>query len=160
MVGEEVCDSAVRYFLKYGQFSQAALFISMKEQMIPEGHSPVSIAVICPACSKKALLRGAVRDSYKRSFRSVNGMISCTACGFIREDITMNCTDFWYQVPVGDRVLYAIGKENLVEIKEYFKSGRRWDDDPGLDFPKAFYLHRQELVEKVERLLAAEGSGE
>lgn len=153
LVGEEVCDSAVKYV---GSRNGCPFYVLMKELIIPEGHSPVSVDVICPTCSKKAYLRGSVVQLYKRSYRSVKGVVSCAHCGLIREGITMNCTDFWYQVPVGDRVLYAVDRENLIGIKAYFKSRMRWDDDPDLDFPKEFYLCRDELVEKVERLLAKE----
>lgn len=114
----------------------------------------IDVDIICPACSRKALLSASYEfTGYMFRPKKIIGKASCIHCGYSHPKLTVVNADFYYQFPVGDRMFYARNKENLRELLSFFKEGKKWDDELCFDFPTTFYVHRDEIVKKIESLL-------
>ncbi|WPV63757.1 hypothetical protein [Chitinophaga sp. LS1] len=114
----------------------------------------IDVDIICPACSRKALLSASCEiTGYMFRPKKIIGKASCIHCGYSHPKLTVVNADFYYQFPVGDRMFYARNKKNLRELLGFFKEGKKWDDELCFDFPATFYVHRDEIVKKIESLL-------
>lgn len=87
------------------------------------------------------------------SAKKFAGKASCIHCGYKHPKLTVVNEDLYYKFPVADRMFYARNKENLIWLRDFFKNHYRSDDESDLDFPKTFYVHRDEIVKKIESLL-------
>lgn len=114
----------------------------------------INIDIICPACSRKALLTidSKVPDGMFSAKRFA-GKASCIHCGFKHPKLTVVNEDLYYKFPVADRMFYARNKENLIWLRDFFKNRSQGDNEPYLDFPKTFYMHRDEIVKKIDSFL-------
>ena len=128
---------------KNGQPHQLPIFIVMNVIAI-------NVDIICPACSRKALLSADCEiTGYMFRPKKITGKASCIHCGYSHPKLTVVNADFYYQFPVGDRMFYA----NLIALRDFFKEHQNGDDESCMDFPKTFYVHRDDIVRKIESLL-------
>ncbi len=119
---------------------------------------PAQVEIICPKCEKKAIFHSVLIGGYKLRPDN-NGRITCTFCG-ANSNHVFSRKDYYYQIPIGNRTLFAENYEKLLFLRNYFnyklqeKKGR-WD--PDLDFPGMFYKKRKEIVEKIDQLIKKKG---
>jgi hypothetical protein len=86
---------------------------------------------------------------------SSKGRAVCLNCGLDRSiDFTNDL--YYFQIPIAGRYLYARTLENLEILKDYFKEGKRLNDDPDSDFPSVFYENRLDLVQQIEERIGKE----
>jgi hypothetical protein len=53
--------------------------------------------------------------------------------------------------------LFARNRDSLIRLRDYFKEGyKNSGADPELDFPKSFYLKREEIVKKINSIVEKE----
>ena len=110
------------------------------------------VIIKCPKCSRKAIFKSPW-TGYKLH-PEITGSAFCFSCGYTgRRDLSGK--DYYYQIPIGNRVLYAWTLENLIAIKNYFEEGMK-NDEPSLDFPKLFYKRREEIIRKINLILKSE----
>jgi hypothetical protein len=85
------------------------------------------------------------------------GKIACTHCGLNGPHV-FSSKDYYYQIPVGNRTLYAGSFEYLIFLRNYFKENYRYvsGKEPTLDFPRLFYVRRDEIVKKIDGILKRE----
>lgn len=85
------------------------------------------------------------------------GLISCTHCGLNRKHNFTN-QDYYYQIDVGERKLFAQNRDNLVFLRDFFQDGYKTkaNEDPELDFPREFYQNKDVIVKRINRLLEIE----
>lgn len=115
---------------------------------------PIDVDIICPVCSHRALLAADCEmTGYMFKPGKITGKAACEHCGYSHRKLTVVNADLYYQFPVGDRMFYARNKGNLRELLEFFKDRKKWDEEGCWDFPKTFYVHRDEIVKKIEGLL-------
>ena len=112
------------------------------------------VIVKCQKCKEKALFKSSWVVNYVRS-PSEDGYITCTHCGYNGKH-KLSSENYFYQIPIGNRTLYARNINNLVTIKDFFEQGMKTDGDPNLDFPKEFYLRKDEIIEKINALVKEE----
>ena len=113
----------------------------------------MTIDVICPNCANKALFNSEYEGDYVKS-PSKNGKVTCKSCGFNVPFIFSN-KYYFYQIPVGNKILYARTLEDLIVLRNYFQKNfiNAEARDPELDFPKIFYIRRKEIVKKINVVL-------
>lgn len=116
----------------------------------------VAVDIICPKCSNKAQFHSELVGSYKL-YPDVGGKVSCTHCGFSGHHIFSN-KDYFYQIEIGGRKLFAQNRENLIAIRDFFQDGYNFKEkgNPELDFPKEFYLNKEKIVKQIGLLLERE----
>ena len=116
----------------------------------------ISVDIICPNCSKRALFQAEAIGAYKL-YPNTQGLISCTHCGLNREH-NFTSQDYYYQIDVGKRKLFAQNRDNLVSLRDFFQDGNKTkpNTDPNLDFPKAFYQNKEVIVKRINQLLENE----
>jgi hypothetical protein len=116
----------------------------------------VTVDIVCPKCSKKALFHSEYVGTYKL-YPKKEGKITCVNCGLNGLHIFSN-KDYYYQIPVGNRILYAGTKDYLIFLKNFFREEykHKTGGDSELDFPRIFYLKREEIVKKINSLLEKE----
>jgi hypothetical protein len=113
------------------------------------------IDIICPSCQKKAAFYGNGTESYNTIVRpNREGKAICVHCSYNASIIFTN-KDYFYQIPVGNRLLYARTKENLILLRDFFKEKRKFSGDPDMDFPKLFYRNSAEIIRQINLLLIA-----
>jgi hypothetical protein len=116
----------------------------------------VDIEIKCPVCKKKASFfanEKVVRNTVV--VPSLQGTVICFHCG-ANKNFTFSNNDYYYQVRVEKRILFARTLEHLLFLKTYFEEKKRTDDF-SLDFPKTFYKSREEIVEKINMIIKKEG---
>lgn len=117
----------------------------------------VTIDINCPRCRKKAIFHSTLVGTYKL-YPETKGRITCGFCGLNVEHDFDN-TDYYYQLTIGNRTLFARDKENLISIRNFFEQGYKDKTnkiDPELDFPKEFYSRKEEIVKKIDLLIEKE----
>jgi hypothetical protein len=112
-----------------------------------------SVDIICPRCFSKAKFYSELVGTYKM-YPNKNGNVVCRHCGFAGQHVFSN-KDYYYQVEVGKRTLYARNLENLISLRDYFQEGYKSKPkgDPEHDFPQEFYVNREEIVKKINSVL-------
>lgn len=128
----------------------------------PRKVESVTIDITCPNCGKKAAFHAElVPRKYHPIFttRNDDGYMTCTHCGSNKKHhFTLN--DYYYQIEVGDRILYARTLDNLKALQEYFRlhyTNRSYKTfEPGEDFPAEFYLRKDEIVRKIDQRIEKE----
>jgi hypothetical protein len=117
----------------------------------------VTVDIICPKCSGKAQFHSELIGSYKL-YPNSNGKLTCTHCGFNANHIFSN-RDYSYQIEVRGRKLFARDRDNLIKLRDFFEHGYNHKEkgDPELDFPKEFYLNKEEIVKQINNFLEREG---
>lgn len=117
----------------------------------------VLVDIICPKCSDKARFHVKLVGSFKL-YPDVNGKVSCINCGFSGNHIFSN-KDYFYQIEIGGRKLFAQNKENLITLRDFFQDGYNFKEkgNPEFDFPKDFYLNKEKIVKQIDLLLEEEG---
>lgn len=111
------------------------------------------IDIICPKCAKKALFQSVWVGNYVL-FPDRAGRASCLHCGYNKEHIFSN-KDYFYQIEVGNRKLYARSIEDLKILQAYFRE-KKGNTEPSRDFPKLFYLRREEIIAKIDVIIEKE----
>ena len=111
------------------------------------------VIVKCPKCQKKALFKSTWIGSYVLRPAS-EGYVSCTYCGHSGKYI-FSKESYYYQIPIGDRILYARTINNLIAIKRFFENDMK-TEELYLDFPKEFYVHKKLIIQKIAALLQQE----
>jgi len=116
----------------------------------------VDVEIICPKCAEKAFFHSVPVGSYKL-YPDKIGKVTCTHCGF-NSNHTFSNKDYFYKVQVGDRTLYAQTLDKLISLRDYFKNhGKNKEhNSPETDFPKIFYTKKEEIVKKINVILAKE----
>ena len=116
----------------------------------------ILVDIICPSCSKKACFKAEAVGTYKL-YPNKHGLISCTHCGLYREHNFSN-QDYYYQIDVGKRKLFAQNRDNLLQIRDFFQDEYKTkaNEDTNLDFPKEFYQNKDIIVKRINRLLEDE----
>ena len=62
---------------------------------------------------------------------------------------------YYFQIPVGNRYLYARNRENLLVLRKYFDENLT-TDDPNMDFPREFYINKVALIKSIDKRLKKE----
>ena len=112
------------------------------------------ITIKCPKCSQKALFRSVWNDDLYVLRPEIKGKVICSSCGYTGSKEFSN-EDYYYQIPIKDRALYARTLENLIAIRDYFQDSKKIKE-PELDFPKSFYKYKDEIVKKINHILKDE----
>lgn len=113
----------------------------------------VQVEVVCPKCTRKAIFHSILIGRYVMH-PDINGRVTCAYCGF-NGIHTFSKKDYYYQIEIGDRTLFARTFEQLMFYRNYFnyKLQEKPRHDPNSDFPKIFYKKRKEIVEKIDQFL-------
>lgn len=113
----------------------------------------VTVDIICPKCSNKAQFHSDLVGRHKLH-PDVNGKVICINCGFSGSHVFSN-KDYFYQIEIGGRKLFAQNKENLITVRDFFQDGFNCKEkgNPELDFPKEFYLNKEKIVKQIDLLL-------
>jgi hypothetical protein len=110
----------------------------------------IIVDIICPKCKEKAIFHSTYVGTYKM-YPDKDGKVSCTHCGF-NSSYHLTNKDYFYQIPIGKRILYAMNKEKLISLKIYFENNCKMNE-PDLDFPKEFYLRKNEIIQKINLII-------
>lgn len=113
----------------------------------------ITIDIKCPKCSNKATFHSKLVGTYKL-YPEKKGKITCLFCGKNGE-FNFSNKDYYYQIHIGDRKLYAKSLDDLIIIKNYFEKGLSIGD-PNLDFPKEFYFRKEEIIKKINVIIEKE----
>jgi hypothetical protein len=112
------------------------------------------IIIRCPKCSKKALFKSTWnKERYVLQINSI-GNVVCSFCGYNGSKEFSN-DDYYYQLQIEDRKLFARNLDNLIAIRDFFQENRKMTS-PEFDFPKLFYESKKEFIEKINKLLKTE----
>ena len=113
----------------------------------------VTVDIICPKCSGKAEFHSMLIGSYKL-YPNENGRVTCVHCGFGGNHVFSN-KDYFYQIEIKNRKLFAQNRDNLVKLRGFFEIGYKHKEkgDPESDFPKEFYSNKEEIVKQINLLL-------
>ena len=110
------------------------------------------IDIICPSCKQKAAFYGNGEEQYNGIIRpSREGKASCIHCGY-NANFTFTNKDYFYQIPVRDRFLYARTKAHLITLRDYFRDHKK-TNDPGRDFPGSFYVNRTAIIGRINNIV-------
>jgi hypothetical protein len=113
------------------------------------------VDIICPNCSRKAQFHSEWTGGYVLH-PDTNGKVTCLHCG-LNKDYVFSNKDYFYQIQVDERILFARNLDSLIGMRNYFRDGhKKPGKDPELDFPKSFYLKREEIVKKINAILEKE----
>ena len=113
----------------------------------------ISVDIICPKCSGKALFKTDLIGTYKL-YPDVHGFVSCKNCGSNGEH-TFSNQDYYYQIDVDGRKLFARNLDNLILLRDFFSGGYKTkpNQDPEFDFPREFYQKKDVIVKRINQLL-------
>lgn len=83
--------------------------------------------------------------------------MSCTHCGHNGEH-TFSNQDYYYQIDVGGRKLFARNLENLIALRNFFDDGfkTKLREELEFDFPKEFYQNRHLIIKRISKLIEDE----
>lgn len=110
------------------------------------------IAIICPSCQQQAAFYANGVNIHHTILRpDREGRAICGHCGYNTTNFTFTNKDYFYQIPVGDRLLYAGTKEHLLALRDYFRNYGKITE-PTFDFPKSFYLNRMTIVKRIDEI--------
>jgi len=113
------------------------------------------IDIICPECNNKAeFLSNEIVVVSCTWCPSNEGKIICLKCGLIKNGV-FNQEMYYFQIPVGNRYLYARNRENLIALRKYFDENLKIDD-PNMDFPREFYVNKIVLIKSIDKRLKKE----
>ena len=115
------------------------------------------IIIKCPKCSQKALFKSSWNNDLYVLHHEVEGKVVCSGCGYTGSKEFSN-KDYYYQIPIKNRTLYARTLENLIAIRDFFQDNKKISE-PELDFPKVFYECKDEIVKKINHILKDEPGG-
>lgn len=112
------------------------------------------IIIKCPKCSQKALFKSAWKTELYVLRPELKGDVICSSCGYAgsRE---FSKEDYYYQIPIKNRTLYARTLENLIAIRDFFLENKK-KEEPELDFPKEFYECKDEIIKRIDQILKDE----
>jgi len=114
-----------------------------------------STDIICPECNSKAEFLSDEEVVINCKYRpSKEGKIICSKCGLIKNSV-LNLEMYYFQIPVGNRYLYARNRENLIALRKYFDENLKIDD-PNMDFPREFYINKVALIKSIDKRLKKE----
>ena len=116
-----------------------------------------NIDIKCPKCSNKASFFSDKEIKQRFIIRSCEGKAVCLKCGFNKKH-SFSEKDYYYAIPIKDRILYGRNIKNLVELKKHFKENLKIWEDPELDYPKVFYQNKDEIITQIDKILKKENS--
>ena len=111
-----------------------------------------TIEMKCPNCGRKAAFHSETIHLHMKVVPDLNGKAICAHCGFNRPFAFSN-EHYYYQVPVGKRILFARTLECLIALRAYFKEGKKIFWDPNEDFPKVFYQNRHKIIKEIDKIV-------
>lgn len=105
-------------------------------------------------CCKRATFHSVLIGTNKL-FPETKGRIACGYCG---KNGPFEFTNkyYYYQIPIGNKTLYARSVENLNTIRNYFERGLSSTENPESDFPKEFYRRKEEIIKKINAIIEKE----
>jgi predicted nucleic-acid-binding Zn-ribbon protein len=114
---------------------------------------PIQLDIQCPKCKAKANFHSELVGSGKL-YPEPEGRVTCLHCGY-NAPYHFTGKEYYYQIPVGKRMLVAQNRERLIQLRDYFdnKQQEKPRTDPELDFPGEVYRRRKEIVEKISQWL-------
>lgn len=111
-----------------------------------------STDIICPECGSKAEFLSNEEVVIFTIWRpSKEGKIICSKCGLIKNGV-LDKDMYYFQIPVGNRYLYARNLDNLIALRNYF-DGNLKTNDPNMDFPREFYTNKVALIKSIDKRL-------
>lgn len=110
------------------------------------------IEIRCPNCALKAFYYSESITLNMNIVPGLKGKAICSHCGF-NSHFEFSNKHYYYQILVGERILYARTLENLIALREYFKEGKKTSGDPDEDFPKIFYQNRDKIIKEIDKIV-------